>query len=64
MAAAFDSNEKSTGRVGAGCGATAGVLRGGFGRARVETDGYTVEAYVVANPVGMVVDKRTGLLYG
>lgn len=64
VAAAFDSNEKSTGSVGAGCGATAGVLRGGFGRARVETDGYTVEAYVVANPVGMVVDKRTGLLYG
>lgn len=64
VAAAFDSNEKSTGSVGAGCGATAGVLRGGFGRARVETDGYAVEASVVANPVGMVVDKHTGLLYG
>lgn len=64
VAAAFDGGAEATGSVGAGCGATAGVLRGGFGRSRMETDGYTIEAYVVANPVGVVVDKHTGLLYG
>ena len=67
ITAAFDGGTGATGSVGAGCGATAGVLRGGFGQATVSTmstDGYTVEAYVVANPVGMVVDKHTGLLYG
>ena len=52
------------GSVGAGCGATAGVLRGGFGHARARAAGYTVEAFVVANPVGSVVDPATGLLYG
>ncbi|UIZ91804.1 P1 family peptidase [Corynebacterium sp. CNCTC7651] len=50
--------------VGAGCGATAGVLRGGFGTAHVHVGPHTVTAYVVANPVGSVVDPRTGLLYG
>ncbi|MBC3179849.1 P1 family peptidase [Corynebacterium lujinxingii] len=64
VAAAFETPSSETGSVGAGCGATAGVLRGGFGRARVETDGYSVEANVVANPVGSVVDARTGLLFG
>lgn len=64
VAAAFETPSSETGSVGAGCGATAGVLRGGFGRARVETDGYAVEASVVANPVGSVVDTRTGLLFG
>lgn len=53
-----------SGSVGAGCGATAGVLRGGFGHARARAAGYTVEAFVVANPVGSVVDPATGLLYG
>ena len=64
VAAAFETPSSETGSVGAGCGATAGVLRGGFGRARVDTDGYAVEANVVANPVGSVVDTRSGLLFG
>lgn len=54
-----------SGSVGSGSvGATAGVLRGGFGHARARAAGYTVEAFVVANPVGSVVDPATGLLYG
>lgn len=64
VAAAFETPSSETGSVGAGCGATAGVLRGGFGRARVDAGGYAVEANVVANPVGSVVDARTGLLFG
>lgn len=53
-----------SGNIGAGCGATAGVLKGGFGRARTEIAGYTVAAFVVANPVGNVVDETTGRLFG
>lgn len=53
-----------TGSVGVGCGATAGVLRGGFGAAATSVAGYTVAAYVAANPVGSVIDPATGLLYG
>lgn len=66
VAAALDGGAGSvgSGSVGAGCGATAGVLRGGFGHARARAAGYTVEAFVVANPVGSVVDPATGLLYG
>lgn len=67
VAAALDAGvgaEVASGSVGAGCGATAGVLRGGFGVARIRAAGYTVEAYVVANPVGSVVDAATGRLYG
>lgn len=66
VAAALDSGGGlvGSGSVGAGCGATAGVLRGGFGHARARAAGYTVEAFVVANPVGSVVDPATGLLYG
>ena len=64
VAAAFETPSNDTGSVGAGCGATAGVLRGGFGRARVDAGGYAVEANVVANPVGSVVDTRTGLFFG
>lgn len=55
---------RASGSIGAGCGATAGELRGGFGRASAQVGGYTVAAYVVANPVGSVVDPATGLLYG
>lgn len=60
----------ASGSVGAGCGATAGVLRGGFGIASraVELPGArrsaTVTAAVVANPVGSAVDPATGLLFG
>ena len=66
VAAALDGGGGlvGSGSVGAGCGATAGVLRGGFGHARARAAGYTVEAFVVANPVGSVVDPATGLLYG
>lgn len=55
---------RASGSIGAGCGATAGVLRGGFGQASERVAGYTVAAYVVANPVGSVVDPDTGRLYG
>ncbi|GAB3596743.1 P1 family peptidase [Corynebacterium faecale] len=53
-----------SGSIGAGSGATAGRLRGGFGQASVEIDGFVVAAAVVANPVGEVVDATTGHLYG
>lgn len=64
--AAFESTgaEFASGSVGAGCGATAGVLRGGFGTAHAHIGQYTVWAYVVANPVGSVIDPATGKLYG
>lgn len=69
VAAACDGAVKSpaqlaSGSVGAGCGATAGVLRGGFGTASRTAAAGTVTAAVVANPVGAVVDTRTGLLFG
>lgn len=53
-----------TSNIGAGCGATAGKLRGGFGQASREVAGYWVSAAVVANPVGEVVDAATGRLFG
>lgn len=53
-----------SGSVGAGCGATAGVLRGGFGVAQQKVGEYTVAAFIVANPVGSVIDPQTGLFYG
>lgn len=60
------SFESSVGSVGAGVGATAGALRGGFGRAsqQVGPKGqWTMEAFVVANPVGSVIDPTTGALW-
>lgn len=62
--AAFTEETLASGSVGAGCGATAGVLRGGFGNAHAHIGQYTVWAFVVANPVGSVIDPVTGLLYG
>lgn len=59
-----DSPAGDTANVGAGCAATAGVLRGGFGNASVRAAGYVVAAFVVANPVGSVIDPDSGLLYG
>ncbi|MDO4686980.1 MAG: P1 family peptidase [Corynebacterium sp.] len=56
--------DRSSGSVGAGCGATAGVLRGGFGQASTKVGEYVVAAGVVANPVGAVVDTRNGTLWG
>lgn len=57
-------SESPRGSVGAGCGATAGVLRGGWGEASVQVGQYTVAAGIVANPVGQVLDKDTGILFG
>ncbi|MDO5512232.1 P1 family peptidase, partial [Corynebacterium sp.] len=67
VASALDADSASArarGSVGAGCGATAGVLRGGVGQASVTVGEYTVAALVVANPVGSVIDPATGLLWG
>ena len=58
------ASKASTSNIGAGCGATAGKLRGGFGQASREAAGYRVSAAVVANPVGEVVDAATGRLFG
>lgn len=57
------------GSVGAGCGATAGVLRGGLGTAQTTVSGesgkeYSVAALVVANPLGSVIDEETGRFHG
>lgn len=52
------------GSVGAGCGATAGVLRGGFGVAQTRVGDFTVAAAVVANPIGSVIDPDTGRFFG
>ena len=67
--AALDGEESmESGSVGAGCGALAGVLRGGFGRAQTtvhnETSNYIVAAAVVANPLGSLIDPVTGRFYG
>ncbi|WKD57115.1 Peptidase family S58 [Corynebacterium capitovis DSM 44611] len=53
-----------SGSVGAGCGATAGVLRGGFGSASCRVGDHVVAAGVVANPVGSVIDPASGRFYG
>ncbi|WP_018024396.1 P1 family peptidase [Corynebacterium ulceribovis] len=55
---------QTSGSIGAGCGATAGVLRGGFGQASQQVGEFVIAAGVVANPVGAVVDKTTGRLFG
>ena len=59
-----EGKDPRSGALGAGCGATAGVLRGGFGQASLRVGEHVVAAGVVANPVGSVVDPATGLLYG
>lgn len=63
-ALASPAGEPEQGSVGAGCGATAGVLRGGWGEALESVGKYTVAAGIVANPVGNVIDPRTGIMYG
>lgn len=61
---AFDGGSATAvGSVGAGCAATAGVLRGGFGQASQRVGDYVVAAGVVANPVGSVVDRSTGRMW-
>ena len=66
--AAFAPLLEVSGTVGAGTGATAGRLRGGFGSASVTAHApsynYQVTAYMVANPAGEVVDAETGELFG
>lgn len=66
--AAFAPLLEVSGTVGAGTGATAGRLRGGFGSASVTahapSHNYQVTAYMVANPAGEVVDAETGELFG
>ncbi|MBX3313786.1 MAG: P1 family peptidase [Actinobacteria bacterium] len=53
------------GNVGAGAGATAGVLKGGLGAASAVADGHgcTVAALVALNPAGSPVDPATGRLW-
>ncbi|MFC4377790.1 P1 family peptidase [Nocardia halotolerans] len=68
-AAAAAATEFARGTVGAGVGARAGALKGGIGSASVVLGdgpgaGVTVGALIVANPVGSVVDPRTGLPWG
>lgn len=55
---------RAEGNVGAGTGAKAGGVKGGLGQASVVLpDGSTVAALAVANPIGSVLDPRTGELY-
>lgn len=61
---AFAGADTASGSIGAGMGATAGKLRGGFGQASRRVDEYPIAAAIVANPVGEVVDPETGRLYG
>ncbi|MCX5090857.1 P1 family peptidase [Streptomyces sp. NBC_00365] len=53
------------GCVGAGTGATVGLIKGGVGTASAVLDsGITVAALVVANAAGSAMDPQTGVLYG
>lgn len=61
--AALEETDRRSGSVGAGCGATAGSLRGGFGQSCQQVGSWVIAAGVVANPVGHVVDPRTGALW-
>ena len=64
LRAALTGNDESMGSVGAGVGATAGKLRGGFGLATRRVGDYEVSAAMVANPVGEVIEPRSGRLHG
>lgn len=64
LRAALADNDESMGSVGAGVGATAGKLRGGFGLATRRVGDYEVSAAMVANPVGEVIESQSGRLYG
>ncbi|WP_024795430.1 P1 family peptidase [Tomitella biformata] len=68
-AAAAAGQDFAVGSVGAGVGARAGALKGGVGTASLVIEsgpaaGHTIGAVVVANPVGSVLDPRTGLPWG
>ena len=62
-AAKAASTEFSLGNAGAGLGATAGRLKGGLGSASARWNGFTVGALSAVNPVGSVVDPRSGDLW-
>ena len=58
------TDRTTLGNVGAGMGATAGPIKGGLGTASVTTEGYTVGAIAVANPVGEVIIPGTSTFWG
>lgn len=68
LVCALATDDPAVGSVGGGTGASAGRLRGGFGRHQtaVETTAgsFQVGAGVVANPVGEVIDAETGRFFG
>lgn len=67
VAAASGASEHGfeQGSVGAGAGATSGILRGGLGSAStVLESGATVAALVAVNAAGSPVEPSTGLLWG
>lgn len=62
--AAATTDDPATGTVGAGTGAVAGGLKGGFGYAETRTaQGYRVAAAVAVNAAGAVADPTTGRLF-
>lgn len=62
--AAATADDPAEGCVGAGTGAVAGGLKGGFGYAEILTpQGHRVGAAVVLNAAGSVVDRGTGRLW-
>ncbi|MDY5785275.1 P1 family peptidase [Corynebacterium sp.] len=61
---ALEEEPAESGSVGAGCGATAGVIRGGFGQASISVGEFRVAAGIVVNALGSAVDPETGRLYG
>lgn len=63
LTAAGDPASVEVGSVGAGTAATAGRISGGFGTATVPAGSYEVTAYIVANPMGDVVDPTTHCLW-
>lgn len=64
LAALAEDAATDSGSLGAGCGATAGRLRGGFGRSVTTVGSWRIGAAVVANPVGEVINPDSGKLYG
>lgn len=63
LTAADDPASVEVGSVGAGTAATAGRISGGFGTASVPAGPYEVTAYIIANPMGDVVDPTTHCLW-
>jgi L-aminopeptidase/D-esterase-like protein len=62
--AAANSNQPTTGSVGAGTGAVCGGIKAGFGYAETQlASGISVAAGVVVNAAGSAVDPATGRLW-